>query len=148
MHTLTVSRSTSRGRDTYGYAIVSVQDSQTGKRYRTCGGGYDMLGTAFGEWLASAHQERLKGIGHLAGSYYSKAGGYQSHRNEYGNPARGYYYGMTRNDDTGRITLDGACGLRCMLDIASAIGLTVETANNRRGSILAFLVSESQAQAA
>lgn len=148
MHTLTLTTGTSRGRDTYGYALVTITDSRTGKRYRASGGGYDMRGAVFGNWLQDVYQAELQAIGHLAGSHYSKAGGYQSHKNEYGNPSNAYLYGMTRNDDTGRITLDGACGFRSMELIAEALGLTVNAICDRRGNPVAFTVSARESAAA
>lgn len=44
MRTLTISTGTSRGRETHGYPIVRLRDSETGKLYRCMGGGYDMVG--------------------------------------------------------------------------------------------------------
>ena len=139
---LNLSWSTSRGRDTYGYNICRLDDSSTGRRYRTCGGGYDMVGTVLGEWLSDNFQVYLQEIGDRAGSYYSKATGYQSHRTADGrNPDRAYLYGMTRNDDTGRITIDGACGTSTVLDIAQAIGLDLVWFGDRKGRTLGYFVA-------
>ena len=148
-HTLSISWSTSRGVDTYGYNICRLDDNRTGRRYRTCGGGYDMIGTVIGEWLADVYQSELQAIGHLAGVYYSKAGGYQSRRSADGlGLVRAYLYGMTRNDDTGRVTLDGACGTSTMIAIAEAIGLRFSWFGNRKGQTLGYFVSPSAAQVA
>lgn len=139
---LNLSWSTSRGRDTYGYNICRLDDSATGKRYRTCGGGYDMVGTVLGEWLSDVYQSELQEIGDRAGSYYSKAAGYQSHRTADGrNPDPAYLYGMTRNDDTGRITIDGACGTSTVRDIAQAIGLNLVWFGDRKGRTLGYFVA-------
>ena len=152
--TLSISWSTSRGVDTYGYNICRLDDNRTGKRYRTCGGGYDMVGTVIGEWLADVYQSELQAIGHRAGSYYSKADGYQSHRIAdggslpYGRPDPSKLYGMTRNDDTGRVTLDGACGTSTMIAIAEAIGLRFSWFGNRKGHTLGYFVSPAAVQAA
>ena len=149
MQNLSVSWSTSRGVNSYGWNICRLDDNRTGKRYRTCGGGYDMIGTVLGEWLADVYQDRLRIIGDKAGSYYSKAGGYHSHRTEDGrNPARGYYYGMTRNDDTGRITLDGACGSSTMRGIAKAIGVTLTSYCDKKGRVLGYFISDTSQQVA
>lgn len=57
-HTLRVRWGTSRGRDTYGYTTCSL--SEDGKRITACnGGGYDMRGTVFGNWLTYAYTDRL-----------------------------------------------------------------------------------------
>jgi len=143
--TLTLHWSTSRGRDTYGYNIRRITDITTGKHYRTCGGGYDMTGSVFGEWLNDVYADRLQAIGHRAAAYYSKAGGYKTHTDANGYRLRGYIYGMTRNDDTGRVTLDGACGMSCMEDIAQEIGLTLKRVTDRKGNTIAFIVTDNGA---
>jgi hypothetical protein len=145
--TLNINWSTSRGQNTYGYNICRIEDNRTGKRYRTCGGGYDMLGSVLGEWLTDRYQDRLRAISHLAGSYYSKATGYQSHRKPgaslpFGDPDPAYFYGMSRDDDTGRVTLDGACGISTMQTIANAIGLTFLWVGNRKGHTVAYVVTD------
>lgn len=146
---LALSWSISRGRDTYGYNIARLDDTTTGKRYRTCGGGYDMTGTVFGEWLQDRYQAELRNIAHCAGNYYSKAGGYQTIRSADGrSPYGAWLYGMTRNDDTGAVTLDGACGLSTMIDIAAAIGLDVMRIGDKRGRTTGFIVSARAQEAA
>lgn len=48
----------SRGRDSYGYNICTLYVD--GERVSACnGGGYDMKGTALGNWLAHAYADRL-----------------------------------------------------------------------------------------
>jgi hypothetical protein len=50
--------SVSRGRDTYGYNICSLYVD--GRKVSSCnGGGYDMKGTALGNWVARAFADRL-----------------------------------------------------------------------------------------
>ena len=50
----------SRGRDTYGYDMVTLS-SNTGKRFRAMGGGYDMHGQVLGEYVQyCATQEQLR----------------------------------------------------------------------------------------
>lgn len=56
---LRMSWSVSRGRDTYGYNICKLTDGNTGKQYRCMGGGYDMQGTVFGDWLEANYPDRL-----------------------------------------------------------------------------------------
>lgn len=125
MDTLTENWTTSRGQDTYGYNLCTLTDTRTGKRYRTCGGGYDMAGTVFGNWLADVHQTALLALVASRSADLVDCG-YQ---------VSGYrklpdLYGLTVRPD-GRVELDGACGLRCMEDIAKAIGLTVEQFGQR-----------------
>jgi hypothetical protein len=140
---LSLSWATSRGRDTFGYNIARLDSRATGRRYRTCGGGYDMIGTVLGEWLESEHQDRLRAIADRAGSYYSKTGGYHSHRTADGRgPDFAYLYGMTRNDDTGAVTLDGGCGRSSMECIAQALGLSLSAVCNRRGHVTGYMVTD------
>lgn len=48
----------SRGRDTYGYNICSLYVD--GQKVSACnGGGYDMKGTALGNWIARTYADRL-----------------------------------------------------------------------------------------
>ena len=57
-HTLAIKWGTSRGRDTYGYTTCTL--SEDGKRLAAFnGGGYDMRGTVFGDWLARAYRNLL-----------------------------------------------------------------------------------------
>ena len=86
----------SRGRDTYGYNICSLYVGN--KKVTSCkGGGYDMKGTALGDWIAQEFQEVLKDSD-LTG-----------------------YYGHYKNDETGAITLDGGCGWNCMVRILEEV---------------------------
>ncbi len=86
----------SRGRNTSGWNICSLYID--GKKVaRQCGGGYDMQGAAFGEYLTEHYQDRLT---------VENAGGFKPHK--------------------GKIYLDGACGFSSMERIAAGIGLTVE----------------------
>ena len=145
---LTLSWSVSRGQNTCGWNICRLDDNYTGKRFRTCGGGYDMVGSVLGQWLTERYQDRLQAIGDRASSYYSKAGGYKTHRVAgsslpFGDIDRAYHYGMTRNDDTGRVSLDGACGVETMLDIANAIGLQITRNSDKRGRTIGFFVTDT-----
>ena len=130
---LDLSWSVSRGRDTYGYNICRLDDCTTGKRYRTSGGGYDMVGTVFGKWLAETFQDELKAhvktlpmvdCGYQVSGYLKTEG----------------LYGLNVTP-RGDIQLDGACGMSSMETIARAIGLTVERTYNRKGHTTGFMVS-------
>lgn len=146
---LIITWSTSRGHDTYGYNICRLDDSIRGRRFRTCGGGYDMIGTVLGDWLTTTQQDALRAISARAGSHYSKAGGYKSHRTaDDRNPDPAYLYGMTRNDDTGAVTIDGACGVSTVMRIAEAIGLDLHSFHDRRGRTLGYIVTCQERAAA
>ena len=139
--TLLISHSISRGQNTYGYNIISIEDTSTGKRYRTCGGGYDMLGTVVGEWLQKNFQDRLLALKDDAHATYSN-GKYHHKHNEDGNPFSGNrgIYGMTFYADENRIALDGACGLSCITAIAQAIGVNFRQFLDARRRIKGFNV--------
>jgi hypothetical protein len=131
---LSVTWGISRAQDTYGYNRVQVQDVETNKRFSACGGGYDMLGSAFGEWLQKTHQSLLLAYSDMAHDtcvQYEQGKPWQRTENRQG------LYGMTLNTRLGvqDISLDGGCGLDCMIKIARAIGLTVDPVKtyNRKG---------------
>ena len=57
--TILISYGVSRGRDTYGYHIVTLT-AMGGKKFRCMGGGYDMHGQVLGEYVQyCATQEQL-----------------------------------------------------------------------------------------
>lgn len=137
---LALSWSVSRGRDTYGYNICRLDDTSTGERFKCMGGGYDMLGTVFGEWLAANYQPELLALKDRANYTRTKAGEFSPANRE------DSLYGMAYLEADDRISLDGACGLECMIRIAEAIGLEVErdyiVKGRRRGETVGWYVSE------
>jgi hypothetical protein len=131
---LSVKWTVSRGRETYGYNICTLTDTNTGKRYRCNGGGYDMLGTVFGEWLQENYQEELYAIRDRAHSIWTVGTRTQ-------NDSPDALYGMSHRERTCSIGLDGACGIESMRRIAEAIGLEIKSTVDRKGHITGFLVS-------
>lgn len=129
--------STSKGRDTYGYNIARLDDSKTKERFKCMGGGYDMTGTCFGDWLASNYQERLLAIKD------------QAHRVWNGSeqivPPSPNLYGMSYDVKANKVTCDGGCGINSMIKIAEAIGLEVQSTSNKKGHCTGFIVSEEVA---
>ena len=109
--TLQFKWTTSRGKDSYGYNICSLWIGR--HKVASCnGGGYDMQGTAFGEWIQDNFQDRLKKIDaekYYGLKFYSKD--YKSHQ-------------TYQTDD--KISLDGACGFSSMEKIAKAIGIKID----------------------
>lgn len=78
------------------------------------GGGYDKAGAALGQCIEALFLEELKG---LTPGYVSYPSGGQ--RNPEG------LYGLTKFPaQEGRISLDGSCGLECMLTVLRALGFT------------------------
>lgn len=135
MNHLTLSWSVSRGADTYGYNICRLDSRDSGRRYRCMGGGYDMTGTVFGDWLEAEHQDKLRQLT-----------GWES--KDYGNTdwkAHADLYGAFLRPD-GSVSLDGGCGLACMIRVAEAIGLEIErdyiASGRRRGETIGWFVTE------
>lgn len=126
---------TSRGRDTYGYNIVTLRDTTTGKRYRCMGGGYDMQGTVFAAWLQDTQQTALQTVKAQAHSAWTPGGTRST--NDAG------LYGMSYRIDTGTVQLDGACGMSSMKRIAEAIGLSVQHDGTSRGRVVGFHVTSA-----
>ena len=114
---LLIDWSVSRAKATQGYNVCRLTDTATQKRYRTCGGGYDMVGKVIGEWLSDRYQDKLETLAERFASFN----------------------GIRRNTVTGKITLDGGHGVEAMSRIAEAIGLTLSPVPNRRGHTVAFL---------
>jgi hypothetical protein len=148
---LDVTWSVSKARDTYGYNRVTVRDVETGKRFVECGGGFDMLGSALGQWLQVTCQELLLCHSDLAYGLQKQGecGKWSYTTNEVGR------YGMTLNIDkqgVKSITLDGGCGLESMLRIVEAIGIKLQRVNtyNKRGQntgVKGWYVSVKELQA-
>lgn len=130
---LTLKHSISKAQDSYGYNRITLTDTLTGKKYACVGGGYNMIGTVFAEWMQDNYQTELLAIAHKA--YYVYDSKTLSH-----NPLPQTYYGMTAYTHKSFVSLDGACGLECMLDIAQAIGLSVQRQTNSKGQLIGFFV--------
>ena len=116
---LALSWGVSRGRETYGYSIRRLTDTDTGRVYRTCGGGYDMTGTVLGKWLADRYAAELTA---LVSSPRRRtplgSTGWQS----VDGPG-----GLSISPD-GKIRVDGMVGESAMRDVAAALGLEIRYA--------------------
>lgn len=110
---------TSKGRNTYGYNIVTLYAN--GKRVaRTCGGGYDMRGTCLGQYISGLYESKLKTLTANYGSMDNTQG----------------HYGLVHATKTKRLNnatsethsyIDGAYGENSVRQIAEAIGLKIES---------------------
>ena len=133
---LSLSWSVSKGRDTYGYNICRLDDRNNGHCFRTIGGGYDMVGTVFGQWLEYYFQPELLMIKDKADRIYGSS--------LCDNPVTDSFYGMTYNAKQNTVSLDGSCGIESMMRIADAIGLEVErdyiAKGRRRGETIGWFV--------
>lgn len=138
---LALSWSVSRGRDTYGYNICRLDSRNSGKRYRCSGGGYDMTGKVFGDFLECEYQDELKAlVKDLPKVPYGSTSWLQIAEDI--NPS---FYGLTIRPD-GSVCLDGACGLDSMKRIARALGLSLQGEYNRKGHTTAFYISKEVIQ--
>lgn len=113
----------SKGRETFGYNIVTLYVD--GDKVASCnGGGYDMEGTVFAEWLQNAFQKELMNIANEANTKYLITKDDKHNRLS----DNGTYYGMSYysyedKPKKNKVILDGACGMSSMERIAEAIGL-------------------------
>jgi len=157
-HTLVFKWGVSRGRATYGYSICSLYVN--GKKVAMCnGGGYDMQGTVFGNWIASKFKDELlkleipmsRGNGEDVREYY----GLTYHDPNY-NPGEEIIDGETVEEkeksgksmgleryqsfykESSRIPterhtvpmIDGACGFTAVERIIKALGYKLEYIHN------------------
>ncbi len=130
---------TSRGRDTYGYNIVSLYVD--GVKTTSCnGGGYDMQGTALGMYLEHTYQDRLMRISNKAYSVATQGEDEVWTRATY----KDGLYGMTLMrplKGESYIALDGGCGQSAIERIAAAAGITLtltQTGKNQHGYFLSI----------
>lgn len=111
-------RTTSRGVNTFGYGIVSLYVNGK-KEFSTCGGGYDMKGTVFADYIKRYHLPRLldkkgnsgsldDGTGYYGLGFFSPKG--ERHK-EY--------------KDGDSIYLEGGCGFESIVRIAEACDITI-----------------------
>lgn len=127
MKQLEIKWTISRGRDTYGYNILTLYDGDA--KHRANGGGYDMLGKVFGSWLMANYKEKIIALTPSAKAIKP----FESNEG---------YYGLFNYE--GNFYLDGACGFNCMEEIAHAIGLTLKKIYSRDRSLKFILVEEVQ----
>ena len=134
---LTFKWTVSRGRDTYGYNICTVTDTRRNTKHRCNGGGYDMQGTSFANWLMATYPERLVEINARAYNVWDGENYTDKH---------GELYGMTFYSHKNSVNLDGAAGLSSMLKIAEAIGLKIQSNYSRRGGLEGMYVEDTKSE--
>ena len=137
IHRLTLTWATSKGRDTYGYNIARLDDSISGKRYKTCGGGYDMIGTVLADWFQDQHQSALL---ELVKTSADKLEVYSTTCPDWRKVAE--FYGMTYRPNENRVSLDGGCGVGAILRIIEACGFEVQRSHNKKGHTTGFYVQK------
>lgn len=133
IHRLNLSVVTSKARDTYGLPVVRLDDSISGKRYKTCGTGYDMVGTVLGEWFENQYQAELV---KLVKANTDKLEVYSTTCPDW-QKIRGLY-GLTYRQ--GKAILDGGCGVESMLHIIESCGFEVQRSHNKKGHTTGFYI--------
>ena len=130
--TLRFKYTTSRGRDTYGYNICSLYVNGR-KAYSCNGGGYDMKGTVFANYIQNNYQEQLLKL-HSA-EYY----GMWFYKNNGSGVERVDSY--EESNKTGAY-LDGGCGFDSMKKILVACGGHMEFIHSdKHGDEVIYLVT-------
>lgn len=119
---LVIKYTTSRGRDTYGYNLVTLYVDGV-KHNATLGVGYDMAGTVLGEYLTQEYKDRLKELPANYGSLDTSKGYYGL---SFGQVINDKYERHNTYQDGDNISVDGGCGISAVRDIAKAIGLDIE----------------------
>ncbi len=137
-------RGTSRGYTTYGYTLISLTDSETGKKYRTNGGGYDMLGTVLAGWMSETLQTELKT--YLTGLGMTNDDGVYSGKEA---DAKGWPYGSYINK-SGKAGFDGACGVNLVESLIQTLGCDIKPlyepkGRDPKGKFLGYLISPKEA---
>lgn len=136
-HELIISYGVSRGAETYGYAVVTLRERGE-KKARCTGGGYDMRGTVFADWLQAEYQTRLLELAKAGKFPQYNWNGVQGDESRYvGVEGKkdsfygGFYYANGAAPKKGKtpsapfVSLDGGCGFSSIIRIAEAIGLEV-----------------------
>lgn len=147
-HELTVTWTTSRGRDTYGYNIVTLRER--GDVVARCnGGGYDMRGTVFADWLEKLYQAELVKAGRQLKRvvYNKKAKGEDKYTYPDSDNRKKLYGGKfyPKGDERRAepfVSLDGGCGMSSIERIAGAIGLSVRVINTGSKSDLILVTNK------
>lgn len=138
---LALSHSVSRGHETYGYNIVKLFDRDNSKAFRTCGGGYDMVGTVFADFITANYQEELLKLKDRA-HYICDNHGVNTSQ------CANSFYGMYHYPEKNKIRLDGGCGLNSIINIALAIGLDLQRdyvkTGKKRGETLGWWISKTE----
>ena len=130
LETLVFKWTTSKARATRGWNVCTLNDNRGNKISSTCGGGYDMKGTAFGQFIAHYFGEELKRLSANYGSF--DKGGFYGLRH-YNNKTR---KSQKRASKHTRTSIDGGCGFNCMLTILEKIGFSLTfIAENKNTSI-------------
>lgn len=133
--TVTIHWTTSRARDTYGYNVVTFRDERGRAIGRASGGGYDMVGSAFGDVLEHFFAQRLRTVAATRASRIvpDASVGPMWHAERGPEVLYGLTVYLGKDGNAIRASIDGACGINSVESIAEAMGLRLTWSLNRRG---------------
>ena len=113
LQTFTFKWTISRARDTYGYNICTLRDKRGNKLNSNCGGGYDMQGTALGDFINDHFSDEIKKLS--SDDFYGL-----SHYNPNAKTSKRRF--LKRATSNTRTYVDGGCGFDSMRRILEKIG--------------------------
>lgn len=147
---ITISWAISKGRETYGQNICRLDVRSTNDRYKTLGGGYDMIGSVVGTWLQKHYQTRLVEISSRARLHYTRdhtSGSLKNRENKSADALYGMSSYLTPKNKTGNelentVLINGSCGINSVTAIALSIGVSISSVANRKGHLTGFMVTD------
>ena len=141
LETLSFKWTTSRARNSYGYNICTLKNSRNEKIASTCGGGYDMKGTALGEMINKYFPNELKKLVANSGSMDTPGGFYGlSHYNPKAKTSKRRF--LKRATSYTKTYVDGGCGFDSMRRILEKIGYKIEFVKENKNSCTYTLKSK------
>ena len=132
IETLNFKWTTSRARDSYGYNICTLKGFRGNKISSTCGGGYDMKGTVFGDMINKYFAHELKKLS--SKDFYGL-----SHYNPNAKTCKRRF--LKRATSNTKTYVDGGCGFDSMRRILEKIGYKIQFVNETKNSSTYILKS-------
>ena len=137
--TLTLHWSISKARDTEGYNVLTFRDARGAKIARANGGGYDLTGTCLADALETLFPVRMLQVATArAARTYHPIGGNCPF------PVSDPLYGLTlyldKDSAPVKASMDGACGVNSVENVATAMGLKLTWSVNRKGAKTAVTI--------
>tara|TARA_B100001057_G_scaffold244937_1_gene245258 strand:- start:269 stop:745 length:477 start_codon:yes stop_codon:yes gene_type:complete len=124
----------SRAKSSEGWNICTLRDKEGKKIASTCGGGYDMKGTVFGEMINKYFPNELKKLVANKGSGDSPGGFYGlSHYNKKAKTHKRRW--LKRANKNTSTYVDGGCGFNAMERIIEKIGYKIQFIRETNNSL-------------
>jgi len=122
LETLFFKWTTSKGVNTFGYHICTLKDKRGNKINSNCGGGYDMKGTALGDFINEYFYDQIRKLD--ASKFYGLT--------HYGKN----YKRLKHASKLGKSYVDGGCGFSSMSRILEKIGFSLEFIKETHNEII------------